>query len=119
MTPVNWFQLACFLGFTGVLAGAFGAHALKGTVTVDRLEAFQTGVQYQLVHAPALILASLSCDEWSVCARWFLAIGVFLFSGSLYFLVLLDLPQLGAITPLGGICMLIGWATLGLSAKGR
>ena len=101
--------LAAILGFTGVAFGAFGAHALKdmlaagGTVAI-----WQTAVLYQLVHA----VASLWAAERRPKVVWFWAAGVLFFSGSLYLLAVTNIRWLGAITPVGGILFLVGWAML-------
>jgi uncharacterized membrane protein YgdD (TMEM256/DUF423 family) len=99
-----------------VAAGAFGAHALRARVDVSALTTFETAVRYQMYHAFALLVAGWqgarapsSAVEWAT--RCFTA-GIALFSGSLYGLVLLRLPVLGAITPLGGVCFLAGWTCL-------
>lgn len=111
---------AAVFGGLGVLLGAFGAHGLEGRVTPERLDTFETGVQYHLLHALALlalpsVAARLRVDALSWTSRlWVL--GVAIFSGSLYLLVLLDLPILGAITPLGGTALIAGWIALAVSA---
>lgn len=98
-----------------VMAGAFGAHGLRGTVDPGGLEVFQTAVTYQMYHALALILvavlAGLGCSRrlLSIAAGFF-AIGILFFSGSLYLMVLTRLFVLGPVTPLGGLCLMIGWA---------
>lgn len=100
-----------------VMAGAFGAHALKAVVSARNLEVFQTGASYQMYHALALVLVALISSlplsrrllTWA--ARCFFA-GILLFSGSLYSLVLTDIHWLGAITPLGGLSFMAGWVCL-------
>lgn len=100
--------------------GAFGTHSLRTNVTADRLATWQTGVQYQLIHALAIIFvyllsATVGRKSSNLAAALF-AVGILVFSGSLYGLVLLNLPILGAITPLGGLCFLAGWASLATAA---
>ena len=104
-------------GFVGVAFGAFGAHALQRRVTPERLVTFETGVRYLFVHALALGLV-VAVRTWapdtmasSVAGVAFI-VGMLLFSGSLFLLVWLDRPRLGAITPIGGVALLIGWAAL-------
>lgn len=105
-----------------VALGAFGAHGLKDIVTVDRLATWETGVHYHMIHGLGLLLLAAFADKLTTAQkllRWsgrLLMAGIVLFSGSLYLLVLLDLPILGAITPLGGVCFLIGWLCLALAA---
>ena len=118
MTPlarrcVFWGAL---FGLSGVMIGAFGAHGLKALLTADQLAIYHTGVDYQFVHALALLLLGAlahhqSPKAWQVAAILFIA-GVFIFSGSLYLLVLTDIAWLGAITPIGGVSFIAGWAAL-------
>jgi len=124
MTPlarrcVFWGAL---FGLSGVMIGAFGAHGLKALLTADQLAIYHTGVDYQFVHALALLLLGTlahhqSPKAWQVAAILFIA-GVFIFSGSLYLLVLTDIAWLGAITPIGGVSFIAGWAALLWSLRG-
>lgn len=105
----------------GVGLGAFGAHGLKSRVTPELLTTWNTGVHYHLVHALALVLVGILCHLLSDAllartAGWFLVVGIILFSGSLYVLVLSGVRSLGLITPLGGVCFLLGWLLLALAA---
>ena len=110
----------------GVMLGAFGAHALKSVLSPDKLQSFETGVRYQLVHALALIALSFYCQQnqtnlasykgigW---AAHFFIVGCCLFSGSIYGLALLSVINpnwtfiLGPITPIGGLGLMLGWAS--------
>jgi uncharacterized membrane protein YgdD (TMEM256/DUF423 family) len=107
-----------------VLLGAFGAHALKTMVSVDKLQIFETGVRYQFVHAMALITLSIYSNQqhfsikeqkWIGWAAHLFIAGTFFFSGSLYLLTLLPATNhplirfIGPITPLGGLCFILGW----------
>ncbi|WP_122460831.1 DUF423 domain-containing protein [Pseudomonas viridiflava] len=116
----SFLMLAAFFGFTGVALGAFAAHGLKGCLTAEYLTIFQTGVLYQLVHALALLgVAVLAAQLPGRLVTWAgisFAIGILLFSGSLYALTLTGISKLGIITPFGGLAFLFGWATLGLAA---
>ncbi len=99
--------------FLGVSAGAFGAHALKTRLTPELLLVFETGVRYQLIHALALLAVGIAAvhrpsGRWSIPVGLFTA-GTVLFSGSLYALALSGVRWLGAVTPLGGVCFLVGW----------
>ncbi|MGI9287649.1 MAG: DUF423 domain-containing protein [Pseudomonadales bacterium] len=103
------------LGFLAVAFGAFGAHGLKSRLTTDMLAVFQTGVTYHMSHALALLLTAALMLHWPQSAglKWSAAcflMGVIVFSGSLYLLSLTGLRWLGAITPLGGLTLLLGWA---------
>jgi uncharacterized membrane protein YgdD (TMEM256/DUF423 family) len=105
------------LAATGVALGAFGAHALKSRLPADLLAAWNTGVQYHLWHALGMIAVGLSASivpdgPWLRGAGALLLAGIFLFSGSLYALVLGAPKGLGALTPLGGICLMLGWLAL-------
>ncbi len=112
-----------FFALMAVMAGAFGAHGLRNVVSERSLEVFQTAVTYQMYHAIALVLVALlsgfglSRRLLGFAAGFFLA-GILLFSGSLYTLVLTDIRWVGPITPMGGVCFMIGWALL-LTAGAR
>lgn len=110
--------LASLSGFTGVALGAFGAHGLRDRLPENLLNAFQTGVQYQLWHTAALIGVALLLLRWPegtlfrVSGGLFVA-GILLFSGSLYALALSGIGKLGIITPFGGVAFLLAWLCLG------
>jgi uncharacterized membrane protein YgdD (TMEM256/DUF423 family) len=108
-------------GFLAVLLGAFGAHALRGRLEgladgARRLEWWQTASSYHLAHALALGLAALlvgrSASSATIVAGWAFALGIVLFSGSLYVMSLSGVRALGAVTPFGGLAFLVGWAAL-------
>ncbi len=108
-------------GFVAVAAGAFGAHALRARLPPDLVAVFQTGAQYQLAHALALLAcgwmaARTPVAAATVAAGWLFLAGTVLFSGSLYALALSGIRALGAITPVGGIAFLGGWAALAWAA---
>ena len=111
------------LALTAVMAGAFGAHGLRGVVSARGLEVFQTAVTYQMYHSLALILlallsgAGLSVRLLSVGAGFFAA-GIVLFSGSLYLLVLTSMSWPGPVTPIGGVCFMVGWVLMVVAGKG-
>lgn len=111
----RWQKLSGLLGALAVMAGAFGAHMLKDKVTVADLEIWKTGAQYQLIHSVAMLAASSSGGRAARALPWWLA-GVVIFAGSLYLLVLTGQRWFGAITPLGGVSLIIGWATLAISS---
>jgi uncharacterized membrane protein YgdD (TMEM256/DUF423 family) len=116
----QFFVLGAVLAFLAVAAGAFGAHALKETLGEARLDIFKTGAQYQMYHALALLLVGLAAFRWEsgllTAAGWLFVAGVVLFSGSLYALAITDVKVLGAITPLGGLCLLAGWVLVAVAA---
>lgn len=107
-------------GFLGVALGAFGAHGLRNRLSPDMLAVWKTGVEYHLYHALALLLVgliaaarpSIAITNAGIC----FALGVLVFSGSLYALALSGVRWLGAITPFGGLLLLAGWALLVWSA---
>jgi len=116
MTPKLMLMLGAIYGFVGVAFGAFGAHALRARLTPEMLAVWRTGVEYQFWHALALIavglLATSRPGPLLSAAGGCFAIGVLLFSGSLYALTLSGVRVLGAVTPFGGLLFLIGWALL-------
>ena len=115
-------QIAAIFGIIAVIFGAFGAHALKAQLSATALENWKTAVNYQFVHALALLLlASLPTSTFIRLSAWFFTLGIACFSGSLYLLSLKDIltintAYLGPITPLGGLFFIIGWACLFFSA---
>ena len=115
--PLKHFvMLGAINGFLAVAFGAFAAHALKTLISPGLLDVFMTGVEYQAMHALALLaIGLLGRDGLSRplhLAGWSFATGILLFSGSLYLLALTDARWLGAITPLGGTAFLLGWGSL-------
>ncbi len=112
----DWTRVGAALMFLDVALGAFGAHGLKRRVTPEMLAAFETGVRYQAYHALGLIL--LGALRGPDGAAWCFVGGIVLFSGSLYALALTGESRLGAITPLGGLLFLAGWAFWALSRRG-
>src|SRR2546427_11830793 len=105
------------LGFFGVVLGAFGGHALRRRLSPEMLAVFESGVRYQMYHAFAILIVAAAIGRigdasWLVLAGWFFLAGIVLFSGSLYALTLTGIGMLGAITPIGGLLFLIGWACL-------
>jgi uncharacterized membrane protein YgdD (TMEM256/DUF423 family) len=109
------FRLAAVLCFLAVALGAFGAHGLRSTLEArGTLDAWNKAVFYQFIHAVALLVLALQGTiNRGACLLLF--IGILLFSGSLYLLALTNLRWLGAVTPLGGLCLLAGWAWLVLA----
>ena len=100
----------------GVALGAFGSHALEALVDGQRLDTWQTAVRYQLIHALALLILGTiqlhTAELKLIGPAYCLAVGSLIFSGSLYVLVLLNLPILGALTPIGGLAQIAGWIWL-------
>ena len=107
-------------GFLAVGLGAFGAHGLRTRLSPEMLSVFETGVRYQMYHALAIFAVGLMLPTfggWIVrMAGWAFTIGIIVFSGSLYALALSGVTVLGAITPIGGLAFLVGWAALIIAA---
>lgn len=114
-----WFRLGAFFMMTGVALGAFGAHGLKGRLSPEAMQIYQTAVFYQLIHAMGLFVvagAALTSPTRPAPALDRAGIvfgaGIVIFSGSLYLLAMTGLKWLGAVTPIGGLLFLFGWGTL-------
>lgn len=112
-----YLALAGVSGFLAVALGAFGAHGLKDKLTPEMMAVYQTAVQYHFYHAllllgMALLLLRTPQSGVLLAGAGFTLAGTLLFSGSLYVLALSGIRWLGAITPLGGVCFLVGWALL-------
>ncbi len=106
------FRAAATLCFLAVALGAFGAHALKGTLQTNATtDVWKTAVLYHFVHAIALLVLATLPAANRAAAGLFVS-GIVIFSGSLYLLALTNVKWLGAITPLGGLCFLAGWVSL-------
>ena len=115
MSPRLALVLGALLAFLAVALGAFGAHALKGRLSADDAAIWQTAVQYHGWHALALLACGLVLQARPdagavVVAAWLFVAGVALFGGSLYALALGAPRGIGAVTPIGGIAFLAGWA---------
>ena len=108
--------LGSAFGLLSVGLGAFGAHALRARVEPRMLEVWETATEYQMYHALALLFVawlSKQVDSTAVTvAGVSFAVGILLFSGSLYALVLTNLRAFGPITPIGGVVFMIGWVAL-------
>lgn len=117
----GWIVAAALFGLTAVAAGAFGAHGLRSRVTPEQVASWQTGAHYQLLHAAVLLALALygAGGRATGPAPWLFAAGMTLFSGSIYGLVLGGPRWLGPVTPLGGLCLMAGWASLLWLARGR
>ncbi len=112
----NWIILGASLAGLAVVLGAFGAHGLKSKVSPADLAIFETGVRYHMFHALGLILLGnlgfhYNADVIQLPAV-LLSVGILIFSGSLYILVLTGLRWMGAITPIGGVAFIAGWLLL-------
>ncbi|HUF43116.1 MAG TPA: DUF423 domain-containing protein [Verrucomicrobiae bacterium] len=111
-----FFTAGSLMAFLAVGLGAFGAHSLKDRLSPDMLNIFEVGVRYHMYHALGLLAVSWAISRWPEsnlnAAGWAFIVGIVIFSGSLYILSIFGVRWLGAVTPLGGIAFLIGWAIL-------
>lgn len=111
-----FFALGAASAGLGVALGAFGAHALKARLAPDLLAVWETGVRYQIYHALGLMAVAWAASRWPgsavTASGWAMVAGTVLFSGSLYLLALSGVRWLGAVTPLGGVAWIVGWALL-------
>jgi uncharacterized membrane protein YgdD (TMEM256/DUF423 family) len=111
------FRVAAILCFLAVGLGAFGAHALKATLQASgMLDVWNQAVLYHFLHAVALVALALH-GAGNRVAYFLIVAGILFFSGSLYAMALTNVRSLGAITPIGGVCFLAGWAWLVISPK--
>lgn len=105
--------IGAVLGFTAVILGAFGAHGLKHVLDAGALNTFEIAVRYQMYHVLAILLigalSPVASKTWLNRAAIGFIAGVVLFSGSLYLLIFTGQKWLGPITPLGGLCLMLGW----------
>ena len=115
-----FFALGAASAGIAVALGAFGAHALKARLAPDLLAVYEVGVRYQIVHALALMAVAWAATRWPgtavTASGWLFVAGTLLFSGSLYVLALSGMRGLGAVTPIGGVAWLAGWACLAWGA---
>ena len=112
---VTLFRIAAILCFLAVGLGAFGAHALKATLQESgMLDVWNKAVLYHFLHAVALLALALH-GGGNRAAYFLIVAGILFFSGSLYVMALTNVRWLGAITPIGGVCFLAGWAWLVIS----
>lgn len=114
--------LGALNGFLSVALGAFGAHALEGILTPERMSTWETAVRYEMYHAFALVAVGLLKMKFPTSkllnwAGWLFFLGIVLFTGSLFIICLAGITTLGIITPMGGVSFLIGWLLLMIAAK--
>ena len=114
-----FFLLGSVSGFIAVAAGAFGAHGLRSRLAPDLLALFETAARYQMYHALGMLAAAWLASRGLALAAtggWVMQAGVVIFSGSLYALALTGETWLGAITPIGGLALMAGWALVAVAA---
>ncbi len=113
---------AGILGLLGVAAGAFGAHGLESRISAEQLEWWQTAARYQQIHALALLLVGWGAGDWTpwrTRAAVAFTVGIVVFAGTLYAMALGGPRVLGAVTPLGGLCLIAGWGLIAIEAGTR
>lgn len=123
--PMNkplWIKIAALSSLISVALGAFAAHGLEAVLSDQRMEVFQTAVKYQMFHSLALLaIINLQNDllhlRWKILALRCLLLGMVLFCGSLYLLVITNISAFGMITPIGGTAFMIGWLLLFWAAR--
>ena len=112
--------IGALAGVAGVGLGAFGAHGLRGRLSPEMLAVFETGVRYHMYHALALVATAALTGRLDGrlinAAGWLFTAGIVLFSGSLYVVALTGVGVFGAITPIGGLAFLAGWACLAIAS---
>ena len=124
MTPGGrFFSLGAASALIAIATGAFGAHALKTRLEPASLAIFEIGARYQMYHALGLIAVAFAVSQWPASrtagwAGWLFVAGTVLFSGSLYALALTGVRWLGAVAPLGGLALMLGWLCLVLAPRG-
>ena len=115
-----FFGLGALSALLAVAAGAFGAHALRHRLAPDTLGTFEVGARYHMYHALGLLAAAWAVRRWpggaTTAAGWLFVAGTVIFSGSLYLLSFTGQRWLGAVTPLGGLAFILGWAALAWAA---
>ena len=114
--------IASTLGFIAVIMGAFGAHALKGRISPESMEAYKTAVDYQFVHMLAIFAVAFLYRVYRIKGLFIIGlyflVGIILFSGSIYILSLKDIIGIesfgpfGLVTPLGGLVLIVAWASI-------
>ena len=117
MMEKTFLLMGALFGGLAVALGAFGAHALESRLSADLLNTYEIGVRYHVYHALALLGVVAVISRWpeanaAVWAGWLFAIGILIFSGSLYILAFTGIRWLGAITPIGGVAFIAGWVCL-------
>ena len=104
--------ISAVMGALGVAFGAFGAHGLKNILTPELIETYKTGILYHLIHAVVLLAISLNTKYNLKLSFYFILAGIFLFSFSLYAYTLTGITTFAMITPIGGVCLIIGWLSI-------
>lgn len=116
----NWISVGAFLGGLAVITGAFGAHGLKERLAPEALDQWKTAVLYHALHATAIVLYGLfDRTREAAWVGWCFFLGTVVFSGTVYALALGSPRWFGAITPFGGVLMIVAWFAFAWRARGR
>ena len=107
-----WIIISVVSGFTAVSIGAFGAHGLKSILTPEMSEVYRTGILYHLIHSAVLLALSLNSKYKLITPFYFILTGILLFSFSLYVYSISGILFFAMITPIGGVCFIIGWLSI-------
>ena len=112
---MNWIRLGVVFVGVSVILGAFGAHVMKDVLSDEWMAIFEKAVYYQAVHGLALCFLGILEQQISRSFKWvgrLFCFGIIVFSGSLYSLVCFNLPLMGAVTPVGGVSLIVAWGML-------
>ena len=110
-----WIIIAAISGAAAVMAGAFGAHGLRARATPEQISAWTTASNYHLLHSVVLLALAMFASSTARSIVWpasLFGLGLVLFSGSIYLLVLTEARWLGPVTPIGGLLLIAGWLAL-------
>jgi len=111
----TWIVIGGVFGFLGVALGAFGAHGLSDVLSASMLSIYKTGVNYQLIHSVVILAIGLAGESRFFNAATFFALGIVLFSFSLYIYSITGITAVAMVTPFGGLCFLAGWVMVIIS----
>lgn len=114
---MNYLYTAIILGAVFIILGAFGAHVLVDMVSADRLIIFEKAVFYHIVHTVLIVILELQSKSQFIWSKRLFLSGILIFSGSLYLLVLTNTSWLGKVTPIGGLCFILGWLFIGIESR--
>jgi uncharacterized membrane protein YgdD (TMEM256/DUF423 family) len=116
----GWYAMGAAAAGLAVALGAFGAHGLRLRLTPELMEIFETGVRFHMYHALGLLAVGWGAMRWPgpwvQTAGWCFTAGIVIFSGSLYLLAMTGVGRFGAVTPIGGVAFMVGWAALAIGA---
>jgi uncharacterized membrane protein YgdD (TMEM256/DUF423 family) len=119
----RWVAVGAVFGLLSVVVGAAGTHVLESRIDADSLDTLETAVRFQMYHALALLIVGALAGTWGHrmlnVTGWLFTAGILIFSGSLYLIAFTDIGAFGAVAPIGGLALILGWASLILAALRR